>query len=107
MRRGLAGALMLAALAGCAAERPPLPDPAAIAPHEWAHGPPWGPGEPPRVALPAYALGPAYGPGYWGPSIGLGFGIGRGWRGHGWGRHPGYIHRPPGGFHRGGRGGRR
>jgi hypothetical protein len=101
-------------LAGCETGQvgPPPLDPAVIAAHEWDHGPPWGPEEPPWVAPPAdYALfGPGYygpSPWYWGPSVGVGVGFGLR-RGHWWGGHRGFVGRGFGGprFHGGG-GGRR
>ena len=107
----------LLALAACTPRpAPPQPDPALLATHEWAHGPPWGPQEPPWIPLadwpvygPGYGYGPAgwaydpWGPGgWWGPSFGIGLGFSRGpwWRGHR--APPGWAHH---GWHGGFRGG--
>jgi hypothetical protein len=107
-------ALLGIGLAGCATgPRSALPDPAAMAPHEWEHGPPWGPEEIPWVSPPVVNDSYLYGPYPWyagGPAIGLGvrrgfwWGGPRGFPGRGFGgRPPGIGH-----FHGGGRrGGRR
>jgi hypothetical protein len=88
---------LAACLAGCATgpATPPLPDPAVMAAHEWDHGPPWGPEQLPWVAPPVdYALlGPDYSyydpsPWYWGPPVGFGLGVGRGYW---WGRPRGFV----------------
>jgi|GEM_PF-4370074 hypothetical protein len=87
-------------LAACDTTPPaPVVNPAALAPHEWDHGPPWGPEEIPWIPPPPIAT-----PYWWG--YGGGAWIGRGY----WWRGP-YAHRGGGYWGRGrvigGRRGRR
>ncbi|HYZ34195.1 MAG TPA: hypothetical protein VE684_18135 [Crenalkalicoccus sp.] len=106
------GAALAVALSLGACTATSVPNSASLAPHEWDHGPPWGPLDQPWVAPAATYAGPLYGypydgwygpgwygPGWYGGGAVLGFGLG-GYRSWGWhGPWRGGWH---GGWHRGG-----
>ncbi len=79
MRRAAILGLML--LAGCTLPQPVQRVAPEQVPHEWQHGPPWAPTEPPWVPPPPPPPGYYRGswdpwwPGVAGPAFGLGIGI--------------------------------